>query len=82
MDWKQLTDRAKDMIDQRGGAQSLIEDAGEVKHIVGGPGTTGDKFERAMQALREPGAHHDDQVVGQPGAPAEQPVTTEGEVSA
>ena len=82
MDWKQLTDRAKDMIDQRGGAQSVIEDAGEVKNIVGGPGTTGDKFERAMQALREPGAHHDDRVVSQPDAPADQPVTTEGEVSA
>ena len=75
MDWKQLTDRAKD-------AERHIEDAGEVKHIVGGPGTTGDKFERAMQALREPGAHHDDRVVSQPDAPADQPVTTEGEVSA
>jgi hypothetical protein len=89
MDWKQLTDRAKVMIDQRGGAQSVIEDAGEVKYIVGGPGTIvggpgtiGDKAKRALDALRERGAHHDDRVLSQSGAAASQPVTREGEVSA
>jgi hypothetical protein len=81
MDWKQLTDRAKVMIDQRGGPQSVIEDAGELKYIVGGPGTIGDKAKRALDALREPGAHHDDRV-SQSGAPASEPVTREGEVSA
>jgi hypothetical protein len=82
MDWKQLTDRAKVMIDERGGVRSVIEDAGEVKYIVGGPGTIGDKAKRALDALREPGAHHDDRVLSQSGAPAGQPVTSEGEVSA
>jgi hypothetical protein len=34
MDWKQVTDRPNEIIDQRGGTQSLKEDAEELKDII------------------------------------------------
>jgi hypothetical protein len=44
MDWKQVTDRANEIIDQRGGGtQSLKRDAEELKDIVQGEGNVGDQ---------------------------------------
>ena len=56
MDWKKVTDRAKQMIDKRGGTASLKEDAQELRDIAREPGPAGDKVKAAAEALREPGA--------------------------
>jgi hypothetical protein len=59
MDWKQIADRANQVVNQRGGAQSVKEDACKLKEIIQGQGTTEDKLKRAMEALRDPGADHE-----------------------
>jgi hypothetical protein len=56
VDWKKLADRAKQVVDQRGGSGSVKEDAQEVKSIFQGEGTLADKAKRAAAAIKEPGA--------------------------
>jgi hypothetical protein len=56
VDLKKLTDEAKDLVDKRGGSDSLKEDAEELKHIVGGDDSLVDKAREAAEALRDPGA--------------------------
>jgi hypothetical protein len=56
MDFKRLTNRAKDLVDKRGGSDSLKEDAGELKDIAKGKGSIGDKAKAAKEAIRKPGA--------------------------
>lgn len=51
-----LMNRAKRIVDQRGGTDALKEDAQELKDIASGKGTTQDKAKRAAEALKEPGA--------------------------
>lgn len=57
MDWKRMADQARDVINKRGGPESLKEDADELRDIAEGPGTLADKAKKAAEALREPGAH-------------------------
>ncbi len=56
MDLKRLTDRAKNIVDKRGGTDSLKEDAGELKDIATGKGALKDKAKAAAEAIKEPGA--------------------------
>lgn len=56
MDFNRLAQRAKQIIDQRGGPESAKQDADELRNIARGPGTLSDKAKRAGEALREPGA--------------------------
>ena len=56
MDFKSLQRRAKQLIDRRGGTDSLKADAEELKDIAKGPGSVTDKAKRAGGALRDPGA--------------------------
>jgi hypothetical protein len=56
MDFKSLQRRAKQLIDRRGGTESLKADAEELKDIAKGPGTVADKAKRAGEALKDPGA--------------------------
>jgi hypothetical protein len=56
MDFKSLQRRAKQLIDSRGGTDSLKADAEELKNIAKGPGSVTDKARRAGDALRDPGA--------------------------
>jgi hypothetical protein len=56
MDLKSLQRKAKDLIDKRGGTESLKEDAQELKDIAKGQGTLSDKAKRAGEALKDPGA--------------------------
>jgi hypothetical protein len=51
-----LADKAKDMVDKRGGTESLKGDAQELKEIAGGKGSLKDKAKAAGQALKKPGA--------------------------
>ena len=56
MDFKSLQRKAKQLIDKRGGTDSLKADAEELKDIAKGPGTVADKAKRAGGALKDPGA--------------------------
>ena len=54
-----LMNRAKRIVDQRGGTDALKEDAQELKDIASGKGTTQEKAKRAAEALKDPGAPGD-----------------------
>jgi hypothetical protein len=56
MDFKKLTDKAKEVIEERGGSDALKEDAGELRDIAGEKGSLEDKLGDAAKALKDPGA--------------------------
>ena len=56
VDFKKLGDRAKDLVDKRGGTDSLKEDAAELKGIANGKGSLADKAKAAAAALKDPGS--------------------------
>ena len=56
MDFKGLQRKAKQLIDRRGGTDSLKADAEELKDIARSPGSVADKAKRAGEALKHPGA--------------------------
>ena len=59
-----LVNRAKQVVEKRGGTNALKEDAQELKDIASSKGTTQDKAKRAAEALKDPGAS------GEPRRPA------------
>ena len=69
MDFKSLQRRAKQLIDRRGGTDSLKADAEELKNIAKGPGSVTDKAKRAGDALRDPGAKGPEKPAPATGAP-------------
>ncbi len=79
MDLRRLTKRAKDVIERRGGIESVKGDAAELKDIVKGEGGLEQKAKAATQAVRRPGASPSEQAAkpkptpgseGEPGAPS------------
>jgi hypothetical protein len=60
MDFKSLQRKAKQLIDRRGGTDSLKADAEELRDIAKGPGSLADKSKRAGEALKDPGAEGSD----------------------
>jgi hypothetical protein len=60
MDFKRLQHKAKQLIEKRGGTDSVKADAEELKNIAKGPGSIADKAKRAGDALKEPGAKDPD----------------------
>jgi len=54
--FKQLSSRAKELIDKRGGTERLKKDAAELGEIAKGKGSLSDKAKAAADALRQPGA--------------------------
>ena len=60
-----LMNKAKDVVDKRGGTDQLKRDAEQLKDIAGGPGSTQDKAKRAADALKNPQGGDE----GQPPAP-------------
>ena len=56
MDFKKLADKAKKVVDDRGGVDSLKQDAEELKGIAKGKGSLGDKAKDAAAAVKDPGA--------------------------
>ena len=60
MNFRNLQRKAKELVDRRGGTDSLKADADELKNIAKGPGSVADKAKRAGDALKEPGAKHPD----------------------
>jgi hypothetical protein len=85
VNFKKLTDKAKDVVDKRGGTDSLKEDAEELRSIARGKGSFADKAKAAGKAVKDPGAKGPDQPgerhgehpprgerhAGPPGAPPE-----------
>ena len=64
MNFKSLQRKAKQLIDRRGGTDSLKADAEELKNIAKGPGSVADKAKRAGDALKEPGGKGPDTPAG------------------
>ena len=56
MDLGKLADEAKKLVDERGGMDSLTEDAEELKDIATGNGSLVDKAKDAAEAVKDPGA--------------------------
>jgi hypothetical protein len=56
MDLKSITSKAKDLINKRGGTESLKEDAEELKDIATGEESASDKAKEAVEAVKDPGA--------------------------
>jgi hypothetical protein len=56
MNLSRLARRAKDLVDKRGGTESLKADAAELRDIARRKGSAGDKAKEAFEALKEPGA--------------------------
>ena len=54
MKFGDLVNRAKDVVEKRGGTDQLKKDAERLKDIAGGPGTAQDKAKRAADALKNP----------------------------
>src|SRR3954453_13922402 len=75
MDFKSLQRKAKQLIDRRGGTDSLKADAEELKDIAKGPGSVTDKAKRAGEALEDPGAK------GTDAPPAPHPSATDSPAS-
>jgi hypothetical protein len=61
VNFKKLTDKAKDVVDKRGGMDSLKEDAEELRSIAKGKGSLKDKATAAGKAVKDPGAKGPDQ---------------------
>jgi hypothetical protein len=65
---RRLADRAKKIVDRRGGTDALKEDATELKGIATGEGTLKDKAKTAADAVKDPGAPGEEQTKQQPDA--------------
>jgi peptidoglycan hydrolase CwlO-like protein len=69
MDLKRLTNRAKNLVDKRGGTDALKDDLSELKDIAKGKGSMSDKAKAAAAALKDPGKK-DEPAAGASAAPA------------
>ena len=56
VDFGKLAERAKKVVQERGGMASVKEDLGEMRDIARSDGSVTDKARQAAEALREPGA--------------------------
>jgi hypothetical protein len=56
MDLRRIANKAKELVDRRGGTSSLKEDAAELKDIATGQGSVSDKAKAAVDAVKDPGA--------------------------
>lgn len=56
VDFKKLSDRAKDLVEKRGGPDGLKQDAAQLREIAKGKGSMADKAKAAAAAFKESGA--------------------------
>jgi hypothetical protein len=56
MDLGKLVDEAKELVEERGGVDSLKADAEELKDIASGDGNVVDKAKAAAEAIKDPGS--------------------------
>jgi hypothetical protein len=71
MDLRRLSARAKDLVEKRGGTESLKQDAEQLKAIAKGKGSLSDKAKAAATALKDPGARETAAPAAEQAAPAE-----------
>ena len=57
---EEAMDKAKDVVDERGGTDALKTDAGEVKEAMTGDGSLKDRATEALDAVKDPGAPGED----------------------
>jgi len=69
VDFKRITDRAKDVVEKRGGSDSLKKDANELKGIAKGPGSFRDKAKAAVDAIKAPGGKSSGDAGTRPATP-------------
>lgn len=55
VNFRRLTDKAKDMVGKRGGTEALKADAEELRGIARGKGSLKDKAKAAAAAVKDPG---------------------------
>jgi hypothetical protein len=82
MKLNKLVERARQMVDKRGGTDALKQDAQELRDIAKGPGSLGDKAKQAAAALKDPGGATAADAGPPPGgthAPAAEQATPEPE---
>jgi hypothetical protein len=60
VNFRSLVDRAKKVVDKRGGTDALKEDAEELKDIAQGKGSLKDKAQAAGEAIKDPGKPGDE----------------------
>ena len=72
MDLKNISAKAKELIDKRGGTDSLKGDAEDLKAIASGEGSVADKAKAALAALKDPG--ETPEAVPDAGSPEPAPV--------
>ena len=70
MDLKKLFNKGKKMVDDRGGVDSLKEDAQELAGIAKGKGSLTDKAKEAADAVNEPGSNEPDPAARHPNRQA------------
>ena len=68
VNFKRLADRAKDVVEKRGGTEALKQDAEELRGIAKGKGSLKDKAKAAADALKDPGAKGTGPAAGKGGA--------------
>jgi hypothetical protein len=73
VNFKRLADKAKDVVDKRGGTEALKKDAEELKGIAKGKGSLKDKAKAAADALKDPGEKGKEPAKGSGGANAPRP---------
>jgi hypothetical protein len=56
MNLSELGDKAKDLFKRRGGAESVKEDAEELKDIATEDASASEKAKDAVEAIKDPGA--------------------------
>jgi hypothetical protein len=61
MDWMALAGKDTEVVDKRGGTESVLEDAKELGDIAGCEGSLAEKGKQATAAIKEPGAPKADQ---------------------
>lgn len=72
MDLKRLFNKGKKVVDERGGVESLKEDAQELAGIAKGKGSLTDKAKEAAEAVKEPGTNEPDASERHPNGQATQ----------
>jgi hypothetical protein len=70
---KRLADRAKDVVEKRGGTGALKEDANELREIAKGKGSLKDKAKAAAEAMKDPGRQGADRAAEHGGAREAEP---------
>lgn len=55
VNFRKLTDRAKDAVEKRGGTDALKADAEELRNIAKGKGSLKEKARAATNAIKDPG---------------------------